>query len=166
MSSDSEESYSDDGDLNKYWEHIRKQKLKRAKAELEELLNFYQDETTKYEEQCFKKHQREKKWTEFLKNHYKKYAKEHEYGTPWKDEQKYGREFKQSANGSNSSQDAKQETPTIPPRTPQQILAKHNISNRKEWRIWLLKNHPDKSADPNATAYTKEVLIAGKDMNW
>lgn len=46
------------------------------------------------------------------------------------------------------------------------ILKGYGITTRKEWRNWLLKNHPDKSIDIDATSDTQRVLSAGREMGF
>ena len=44
------------------------------------------------------------------------------------------------------------------PRIPN-ILETHKIVTRKDWRKWLLENHPDKGGDGELCG---QILIAGK----
>jgi len=43
------------------------------------------------------------------------------------------------------------------------VLNKFNIKTKKEWRKWLLNNHPDKGGN---TQDCQDVIRAGKAMGW
>lgn len=46
---------------------------------------------------------------------------------------------------------------------PQDLLQKLNITTKKEWKNWLLKNHPDKGGDEEMC---KNVIQAGRNKGW
>jgi len=41
------------------------------------------------------------------------------------------------------------------------VLKDNNITNRKEWKFWLSKNHPDKNPSVNPDLVRK-IIEAGK----
>lgn len=43
------------------------------------------------------------------------------------------------------------------------ILEKYNIKTRKEWRKWLLNNHPDKGGDDELCS---KIINAGRSKGW
>lgn len=85
--SDDDDSYSDDGDLQKYWVHQKKvtdkknakeQELKKAQSQKQNNQN-NQNNQNKQNEQSKKE-----KWNEFLRNHYRKYAQDHVFGEAYR----------------------------------------------------------------------------------
>ena len=56
----------------------------------------------------------------------------------------------------------KEEKVTI---SQESILKKFNITTKKEWRVWLLKNHPDKNSNTNLDD-CQNVIHSGRNMGW
>lgn len=56
-----------------------------------------------------------------------------------------------------------QKYPSANERRDENILSKLNINNKKEWKDWLVKNHPDKGGDSDLCS---QVIDAGRNKNW
>jgi len=48
-------------------------------------------------------------------------------------------------------------------KSPDQILIEYGIRNKKEWKDWLRKNHPDRGGDKEDC---QKVITAGKELNY
>ena len=45
------------------------------------------------------------------------------------------------------------------------VLSNQGISTKKEWKTWLLKNHPDKVKDSD-DLLLKDIITAGRGLGW
>jgi len=46
------------------------------------------------------------------------------------------------------------------------ILLEFKITTKKEWKIWLLHNHPDKMKNNDKNAIFCKIMDAGRQMGW
>lgn len=52
-----------------------------------------------------------------------------------------------SSNSSNGSSSSQPEEPAPKWKKGQELLDEYGIKNKKDWKMWLLKNHPDKNKE-------------------
>lgn len=144
-----------------------KQKIEntlKKKKELEEEIDF--DEVKRYKDNMKTKQKEyddevKRKYGNFRNFFNEKYAQ-------------YNQQNSQNSNNQQNSQNTNNQNNTDNQNNTKnqnnanmniELLKKYGINNKKDWKMWLVKNHPDKSPDTDQEL-VKSIITAGRKLGY